>query len=69
MTSLRPHAPSIMSAAFSPIMIVGAFVFPPVTKGIDGRVHHAQPVDASHAQRRSSTESPSEPIRHVHDAW
>ena len=45
----------IMSAAFSPIMIVGALVLPPISVGMIEASTTRRPCDAVHLQRGSTT--------------
>src|SRR4051794_34274965 len=62
-------APSIRSDAFSAIMIVGALVLPPLTNGIADASTTRNASTPRTRSEGSSTESPSAPIRQVHDAW
>jgi hypothetical protein len=62
--------PRIRSAAFSPIMMVGAFVLPPTMRGHDRRVDHAQALDAVHAQLRiDHVQRHPRPMRQVPTGW
>ena len=45
----------IMSAAFSPIMMVGALVLPPIRVGMTEASTTRRPLDAAHAQVGSTT--------------
>ena len=57
------------SAHFSPIMIDGALVLPPVIVGMIDGVGDAQPLDAAHRSSGSTTARSSMPIRQVPTGW
>ena len=59
----------IISEAFSPIMIVGAFVFPDTNVGIIDASATRRPVTPLTLKRSSTTASSSLPIRQVPTGW
>ena len=59
----------MMSAAFSPIMIDGAFVFPPTMFGMIDASAMRSPSRPRTRSWGSTTAAESMPIRHVPTGW